>query len=713
MAGLKIAAGLDRIASSERRHSEVAMKDPNTSKSASPEPRIKEFTFRAAFLGVVMAAFMGAANAYLGLKAGMTIAATYTTAVVGMAVIKAFRGTILEENFARTVGSIGGNIASGAIFTLPAFFIAGIWLPFYSPVNYLTATVILALGGILGIMFVTVTRRVLVNDKDLPFPESVAAAEIHRAGQKGAGGAGLLLTGMGLGALFTSLTELKAVALKWQTALAAGQGAILLRGPEASPAFLGVGYIIGPKLAAINFSGGVLAWGLLAPAAAFFLNYHDLGAVGDWAAEITRVWRDYVRYMAIGGMLVGAFYTLFKMRGNLARGLGRSLSTVSGGPAGRLAAPPRTDRDIDLRWAVGTALAVAAVVFMIFDRYSRDLPSSLVAVVLMVTLGFVFAAVSGYLVGVIGVSSNPTSGLTVSVLIIVAFIMVLMGLKGTTGVSAVLLVAAFTCVSVSVAGEMMQDLKAGHILGGTPWRMQLGDILGVLAASIVMFFVLSVLHLGNIKQTVAGKLDELAAAGVGEVAYDGRHPALAAGTYRLEDIRAMIPERQNELLRANAGFGGEKIPAPQASLMAAVARGIFERRLEWILILTGAFLGLAFILMQVRNPMLVAVGMYLPIETSFAIFAGGIFKAIAEKRLAAGKIEGEKRERVTNSGTLLASGLIAGEALIGIIFAALAFAEVELPRLFRAPSYALGLAGLIALGTFLVVRALRAARERS
>ena len=689
------------------------MNDPNPPASASPERRVKEFTLRATLVGVVMAAFMGAANAYLGLKAGMTIAATYTTAVVGMAVIKAFKGTILEENFARTVGSIGGNIASGAIFTLPAFFIAGIWLPFYSPVNYLTATVILALGGILGIMFVTVTRRVLVNDKDLPFPESVAAAEIHRAGQKGAGGAGLLLTGMGLGALFTSLTELKAVALKWQTALAAGQGAILLRGPEASPAFLGVGYIIGPKLAAINFSGGVLAWGLLAPAAAFFLNYRDLGAVGDWAAEITRVWRDYVRYMAIGGMLVGAFYTLFKMRGNLARGLGRSLSTVSGGPAGRLAAPPRTDRDIDLRWAVGTALAVAAVVFMIFDRYSRDLPSSLVAVVLMVTLGFVFAAVSGYLVGVIGVSSNPTSGLTVSVLIIVAFIMVLMGLKGTTGVSAVLLVAAFTCVSVSVAGEMMQDLKAGHILGGTPWRMQLGDILGVLAASIVMFFVLSVLHLGNIKQTVAGKLDELAAAGVGEVSYDGRHPALAAGTYRLEDIRAMIPERQNELLRANAGFGGEKIPAPQASLMAAVARGIFERRLEWILILTGAFLGLAFILMQVRNPMLVAVGMYLPIETSFAIFAGGIFKAIAEKRLAAGKIEGEKRERVTNSGTLLASGLIAGEALIGIIFAALAFAEVELPRLFRAPSYALGLAGLIALGTFLVVRALRAARERS
>ena len=178
------------------------MNDPNPPASASPGPRVKEFTLRAALLGVVMAAFMGAANAYLGLKAGMTIAATYTTAVVGMAVIKAFKGTILEENFARTVGSIGGNIASGAIFTLPAFFIAGIWMPFYSPVNYLTATVILAVGGILGIMFVTVTRRVLVNDKDLPFPESVAAAEIHKAGPKRRRRSGLPADGHGAGRAF-------------------------------------------------------------------------------------------------------------------------------------------------------------------------------------------------------------------------------------------------------------------------------------------------------------------------------------------------------------------------------------------------------------------------------------------------------------------------------------------------------------------------------
>ncbi|MBN1939278.1 MAG: OPT/YSL family transporter, partial [Candidatus Aminicenantes bacterium] len=237
--------------------------DEQTSGPLVPaESDMKEFTPRAVLLGILMAVFMGAANAYLGLKAGMTIAATYTTAVIGMAVIKGLKGTLLEENTARTIGSIGGNVATGAIFTLPAFFIAGIWFPFSKFEHYLIATVILILGAVLGIMFVTVTRRVLIADKDLPFPESIAASEIHKAGQKGAGGTRHLLAGAGLGALFTMLTEFRFVALKWESVFSVGKGSMLLRGPEMSPAFLGVGYIIGPKLAAINFSGGVLAWGL-------------------------------------------------------------------------------------------------------------------------------------------------------------------------------------------------------------------------------------------------------------------------------------------------------------------------------------------------------------------------------------------------------------------------------------------------------------------
>jgi putative OPT family oligopeptide transporter len=668
---------------------------------------MKELTLRAVLLGVIMAMFMGAANAYLGLKAGMTIAATYTTAVIGMAVIKAFRGTILEENCARTVGSIGGNIAAGAIFTLPAFFIAGIWQPFFTVEHYIVCTIILVVGGILGIMFVTITRRILVDNEELPFPESIAAAEIHKAGQKGAGGSKFLFSGMGLGILFTLLTEFKIMGLKFQKIFPLGKGSILVRGPEMSPAFFGVGFIIGPKLAAINFSGGVLAWGLLAPAVAFFLNYHDLGGVTDWAAEITNIWKNYVRYIAIGGMLVGAFYTLYKMRKNLAEGIARSFSTLTKSKDSGDADLIRTDRDINIKWTLMGIVIISVLVFFIFNRFAQNIPASLVAAVVMLIFGFVFAAVSGYLVGIIGVSSNPTSGLTVAVLIVVAFLMVLFGMSGSSGIGAVIGIAAFTCVSVSVAGEMMQDLKAGHILGCTPWRMQLGDIFGIIAASVIMFLVLSVLHLGDIKQVVSQKLENLEKENTQQVVYEGNNKAILQKTYSIDEIKKLAPEQQNEILQTNGGFGGEKIAAPQASLMAIVSKSIIGKKTEWILIIIGIFMGLAFILMGIKSPMLVSVGMYLPIDTSFAIFLGGVFKGILDHLSEKKKLAGEDKEKVNNTGTLLASGLIAGEALIGILFAAFAFAEIHLLEVFKNPSYLVSFIVMLIIGSLLVITAAR------
>jgi putative OPT family oligopeptide transporter len=672
---------------------------------------MKEATLRAVLLGVLMAVFMAAANAYLGLKAGMTIAATYTTAVIGMAVIKALGGTILEENCARTVGSIGGNVAAGAIFTLPAFFIGGIWRPFFTVEHYVASTVILIAGGILGILFATVTRRVLVNNPELPFPESVAASEIHKAGQKGQGGSGFLLSGMGLGALFAILTEFKVIATKWQTILPIKKGAVLVRGPEMSAAFLGVGYIIGPRLAGINFSGGVLAWGLLAPALAFFLHFNDPTPVADWAAEITSVWRNYVRLIAIGGMLVGAFYTLFMMRRSLIEGIGRSFANLRQRQAAGAAALPRTDRDLDIKWAILGVGVILAIVFFVFHWFAHNVMAAIIAAVLMIFLGFIFAAVSGYLVGIIGVSSNPTSGLTVTVLITVAFLMVALGLEGPAGIAAVLGIAAFTCVSVSVAGEMMQDLKAGHILGCTPWRMQVGDIFGISAAALSMFLVLSVLHLGDIKGAVSARLTQLEGQQVESVEYTGDDPELERRAYSVAEVKALAPELQNELLGTEAGFGGAKISAPQASLMAVVGRSIMERKTEWILILIGILMGLGFILMQVKSPMLVSVGMYLPIETSFAIFVGGIIKAILEGRGAAAKWGKGAKDRAENTGTLLASGLIAGEALTGILFAALAFADIELSAVFKEPSYLTSLVGMAVLGAFLVLVPRSAARK--
>jgi putative OPT family oligopeptide transporter len=677
----------------------------------SADSNMQELTLRAVLLGVFMAVFMSAANAYLGLKAGMTIAATYTTAVIGMAVLKALKGTILEENCARTVGSIGGNIASGAVFTLPAFFITGIWQPFSSTSHYIVSTIILIAGGILGIMFVTITRRILVNNAELPFPESVAAAEIHKAGQQGAGGSRFLLWGMGLGAFFTLLAKFKIIAMKWQCLFSLGKGSVLLRGPEISPAFLGVGYIIGPKLAGINFSGGVLAWGLLAPAIAFFLHYNDPAAVSDWANEITFVWKNYVRYIAIGGMLVGTFYTLYKMRKNLWDGLSRSIATLAHGKGSGELNVARTDKDIHIRWTFIVVLLIVAIVFFVFNWFANNPVASIIAAILLLLLGFVFAAVSGYLVGIIGVSSNPTSGLTVSVLIVVAFLMVMLGLQGNTGIAAVLSVAAFTCVSVSVAGEMMQDLKAGHILGCTPWRMQLGDIFGVTAAATTMFLVLSILHLGDIKQAVAGKLANLEKEKIEQVVYQGSHPNIAPKAYTIAEIKQLPPEQQNEILGTNAGFGSERMSAPQASLMAVVAKSIMHKKTEWILIAIGMFMGLALILMQVKSPMLVSVGMYLPIDTSFAIFLGGVFKGMVESTCEKRKLAEADKEKINNTGTLLASGLIAGEALIGILFAALAFAEIEWVSKAAAPSYLPSLVCIALLGAFLVVTSLRSGKK--
>ncbi|MEK6650719.1 MAG: oligopeptide transporter, OPT family, partial [Bacteroidota bacterium] len=548
--------------------------------------------------------------------------------------------------------------------------------------------------------------RVLVDDVDLPFPESIAASEIHKSGQTGARGSRYLFTGIGIGALINSLVEVKVLAAGWQKVVSLTKGTFLLRGPGMNPAYLGVGYIIGPKLAAINFSGGVLAWGLLTPIIAYYLHRDDPGAVTNWTAELTAVWKNTVRYIAIGGMLVGAFYTLFKMRKSLFTGIVRSFSYLRGS-ADATTALPRTERDIGLRWSLPAIGAIGLVMLLIFMSFTGALFPAAVAAVVNLFLGFVFAAVSGYLVGIIGVSNNPTSGLTVSVLIIVAFLMIALGLQGESAVAAVLGVAAFTCTSVSVAGEMMQDLKAGHILGCTPWKMQVGDIFGVVAAAVVMFFVLSLLHIGDIKRVVNERLDELSSTGTFSITYTGQDTALAGKAYTLDEVRILPPETQNEVLGTQAGFGGEKLPAPQASLMAIVARGIVEGKTELILILAGMFFGIALILMQVKNPMLICVGMYLPIDTTFAIFVGGALKGLLERIQAARAIAGAQKDAMDNAGVLIASGLIAGEALVGLLFAGLAFGEIRIPHIFDSPSYLVSIGVMAILGAVLTLLPLR------
>lgn len=658
---------------------------------------LSEFTGRALIIGLVMCVVLGAANAYLGLKAGMTIAATYPAAVIGMAIIKAFRGTILEENFARTVGSIGESVAAGAIFTIPAFYIAGIWVPFFSVPNYITSSLILMAGGILGIMFVALLRRVMVDDVELPYPESVAAAEIHKAGRQSGGGSKFLFSAMAMGGLVEALKKLSLFPGVWEkfvhfsdsaiqigkAGIAKAKGGLMLSSPGISPAYMGVGYIIGPKLASLNFSGGIIAWGLLVPCILYFVAPSiDFNALANllvtesgnklsmemaheqaWAMTATSIWKFIVRPMAIGGMLVGACFTLFKMRKSLIAGIQRSVSDVKKAATGGHETS-RTEKDIKFSWIMLGILGVAIATFLItFLIFKTTFLVAFVAATVLIVLAFFFAAVSGYLVGIMGSSNNPISGLTLTALVVTALILVLIGVKAETGgVAAVLGVAAIVCVAAAVSGEMLQDLKAGHILGGTPWKMQVGDIIGVIAASVVMFGVLVILNEGDIK---------------------------SGGT----------------------GFGGSNLPAPQASLMAMLSKGIVGGDMAWPLIIVGMLMGVGLILMQVKSPMLISVGMYLPLETTFAIFVGGLIKGVVDMYAEKRNYTIGQKTRVENIGILIASGLIAGEALTGLVFAGLAFFEVKLFAILQNPSFLISLIVLAIISIALIHFPLRNAGE--
>jgi putative OPT family oligopeptide transporter len=636
---------------------------------------MKEFTFRALLIGLVMTAILGSANAYLGLKAGMTIAATYPAAVIGMAVLRLMKGSLLEENIARTVGSIGESVAAGAVFTIPAFVMAGLW-PGLTADKYWNSVALMVIGGTLGILFVTLLRRVMVEDPELPYPESVAASQIHKAGQQGAKAAKILFANMGFGGfmyllgainvfsasntLHVQISQLgKRLLLRTGTnpgvATTITGGATLFNAPDVSPAYLGVGYIIGPRLASLNFAGGVLAWGLLVPLLTFTVGPYiqaaqPAGQTISWSLLAGAIYYSVVRPIAVGGMLVGASYTLFKMRKQLALGMGRAISDLKKSAAAH-AATNRTERDLPAK-AVFAGVGVVFVAMILLYYYfisgagnlssSKVLAGSLVAAGVMVIIGFFFAAVSGNLVGLIGSSNNPVSGLTLCTLLIAALLMVALGVSGTGGVAAVLGVAAVVCVSSAVAGEMLQDLKVGHILGGTPAKMQIGDLFGIVVASLVLFVPLAVL----------------------DKAYH---------------------------------FGSNALPAPQAGLMAMLSKGIVGGEMAWPLVVVGILLGIAMIMIEVKSVMLFSVGMYLPLGTTFAIFLGGIIRWVTDKLRDRRGYNDAQKARVDNAGVLTASGLIAGEALCGLVIAGLVGSGKDVALVHWTPSIWAALAALVVL----------------
>ncbi len=607
-----------------------------------------ELTVRALVLGLVMAVVLGASMAYVGMRAGMTIAATFPAAVIAMAAMRIFKGSILEENIARTTASVGEGLVAGVIFTLPAFLISGLW----DTLHYWESTILMLVGGVMGILFVIVLRRSLIEEADLQFPEAIAAAEIVKAGQKGSTGARYVFGAAGIAALLELLKnnnglkifeESKTWFLEFSRSkiqLVGGNelefgGGIQLMTPAAAPTFMGVGYIIGPKLAALTFSGGVISWLLLIPLILFFNGSLETLVAGgaEWTDVASSVWYNQVRPLAVGTMLVGAFYTLFKLRGPLASGIGRAVSDMKKGP-GEQKEVSRLDKDLDYR-KIFIAIGIMLIpMFFVFNYFAGDLGSALVATITMAVAGFFFAAVAGFLVGLIGSSSNPISGLTLTTLLITALLMVAMGNRGDSGILAVLAVATVVCCAAGLGGDMMQDLKVGQILGGTPWRMQVGELIGVVVAAFVLVIPINILH-----QTTVG------------------------------------------------GIGGEVLPAPQAGLMALMAKGIVSGDMIWPLVIIGMLFGLALIMLNTPSPMIIAVGMYLPYPTTFAIFIGGMFAWWLKKLIEQRTRSEEDAQKATNTGILLASGLVAGEALMGVILAGILIISGREPTLIEGNPY--------------------------
>lgn len=637
---------------------------------------MREFTLRAILLGLVLTVILGAANAYLGLRAGITIAATYPAAVIGMAILRTVKGSILEENITRTAGSIGESVAAGAIFTLPAFLISGAWPSFAPKDAYWKSTALMIVGSIIGVLFVSLVRRVMVEDPELPFPESVAASEIHKAGRRGADAAKFLFYNIGLGAVIQFLAEIQLFAADKDFFLPVGRlgrsavrlgtprqalpagGLTMASGPTISPAFVGVGYIIGPELASLNFAGGVLAWGLLVPMLIFFLGpqlaaFLPAGATNQsWLDLGNAVWRYIVRPIAVGGMMVGAAYTLFRMRAGLLDGLRRAISDL-GVSAAETQKMARTEQYMSAKTVFGLIAVMFACMIALYVYLSGQVLIGLIAAAVMLIIAFFFATVSGYLVGTIGSTNNPISGLTLTTLIIAALLMVSLGVSGTAGVAVVLGVAAVACVSSAVAGELLQDFKVGYILGGTPRMIQAAELIAVVVASMAMYWPLYILQAANIKN---------------------------GGT----------------------GFGDAKLAAPQAGLMATLAQGIVGGDMPWPLVVVGIMFGIVMIMVKVRSPMLVAVGMYLPLNTTFAIFIGGIFRWFTDSLRKRAGFNEAQTARIENVGVLTASGLIAGEALMGLVIATFRFFEWPLPTIFQNPSYLIGILILALLGVLLV-----------
>tara|TARA_B100000614_G_scaffold38202_1_gene30595 strand:- start:767 stop:2629 length:1863 start_codon:yes stop_codon:yes gene_type:complete len=579
-----------------------------------PDNHNSEITIKALFLGIILSMVLAGANAYLGLFAGMTVSASIPAAVISMGVLSLFKNSnIRENNIVQTAASAGESLAAGVIFTIPALVLLGYWDSF----NYFEVAKIAAIGGVIGVLFTVPLRRALIINAKLKYPEGIATAAVLKAGDKAkkgeaseGGGLGIIAaTGLsgGLMKLFQQGFGM------WQAEAAGARsigGSIFGLGTDLSPALISVGYIVGRNIGILVFAGGLISWGFAIP-----IYSAVVGFEGDPLTAAFDIWTTKIRYLGVGAMVVGGVWSLIKLFKPLIQGIKSSLEALKNNSSNKDI--PLEEQDMPINYVGLALIALLVPVFLLYVGIVESISIAALLTVIMMVFGFLFSAVAAYMAGVVGSSNNPISGVTIATILFTSILLLaLLGTGSGVGAASAIMVGAVVCCAAAIGGDNLQDLKAGQLVGATPWKQQIMQIVGTVSSAIVLGLVLDILH----------------------TAYT---------------------------------IGSPTLSAPQATLMKSVADGVFNGNLPWTFVYAGGLIAIALIIIDLRQekigsdfrvPVLaVAVGIYLPITLTVPIFIGGMVNHLGRK--AGGSEESDKK------GLLMSSGFITGEALMGILVA--------------------------------------------
>ena len=577
-----------------------------------------EITLTSIVMGIILAVIFGAANAYLGLRVGMTVSASIPAAVLAMGVIRVImrKNSILESNIVQTIGSAGESVAAGAIFTLPALFLWASSGTMEKP-DIIEITLIALLGGLLGVFFMVPLRNALIVKEHgiLPYPEGQACAEVLLAGEEKGANASTVFAGMGIAAFFKFVIDgLRAVPgeISFKIQGAGYRGEI---GTQIYPAVMSVGYICGPRISSYMFAGGILSWLVVIPLIVFFgesvIVYPGTLSIGDIYAEsgASGIWSGYIRYIGAGALAAGGIISLLKSLPLIVRTFIDAMKSIAGAGNGNI---DRISRDINMKTVIGAIVILTILVWLV-----PAIPVTFIGAVIVVIFGFFFATVSSRMVGIVGSSNNPVSGMSIATLLIATVALKITGSSGAEGMRSAIAIGSIICIVAAISGDTSQDLKTGYLLGATPKKQQLAEIVGVVAASLA----------------------------IGGTLY---------------------------LLDSAWGFGSEELAAPQATLMKMIVEGVMEGNLPWTLVFIGIFI--AIVVEIVGIPVLpFAIGIYLPVHLNVCIMAGGLIR-LAFNRM---KKEENVKNSIISDGILFCSGMIAGEGLVGIVLAVLAVIGID------------------------------------